>query len=382
MERFTIPRNIYYGKNALDSLRKIQGKNAVIVTGEKTVKENGTLDKVIEQLNKTYINVNVINGIPANPTKELVTRGAFHFGKYNPDWIIALGGGSVIDATKSMWVFYEHPKLEFEELITNKKLPKIRHKSRFIAIPTTYSVSSMTPVAMVSDWDTRFKWTVSDYQLTPDMTIIDNNIIKHIQGDVLLYSAMDSLSHAFESYTAKNTNTFSKALSIDAIKTITENIEQAYNGNEESKINLQYASIQAGMSCGNTGLGICHTLCDVTELLFTTQSPPHGLLSAMYLPYIIKYNSQKSDKYSPILKNMEINRIDELCENLISLNEKLGIPTSLKKLGIDFEDILIDKEELMDKVLLDENTSNNVRPVRDEDVIPLFENIFEGSLDF
>ena len=382
MKRFTIPRNIYHGQYVFDALRKIKGKSALIITGEKTVKENGILEKTLQQLKKTNIPVNIINGIPSNPTKELVSRGAFHFGKYIPDWIIALGGGSVIDAAKTMWIFYEHPNLNFEELITNKKLPKIRHKARFIAIPTTYSVSSLTPVAMVSDWDTRFKWTISDYQLTPDMTIIDNTITQHINGDILKYSAMDTLSHGFESYTAKNNNKFSQALSLDGIKTTIQNIQKAYKGNENAKIQLQYSSSQIGMACGNTGLGLTHALCDVTELLFKTGTIPHGLLSAMYLPYIIKYNSTKSEKYTEILNTLKLNNVDELCEKLIQINKELKIPTSLKEYGVDFDDILINKEELIDKVLLDENTSNNLRTVEDEDIMLLFENIYEGSLKF
>ena len=382
MERFTIPRNIYYGQYALDALRKIKGKSALIITGEKTVKENKILEQTLQQLQKTNIPTNIINGIPPNPTKELVSRGAFHFGKYIPDWIIAIGGGSVIDAAKTMWIFYEHPNLEFEELITNKKLPKIRQKARFVAIPTTYSVSALTPVAMVSDWDTRFKWTISDYQLTPDMTIIDNNIIQHLKGNILKHSAMDTLSHAFESYTAKNTNKFSQALSIDAIKTIINNIKKAYNEDNNAKIQLQYSSSQIGMACGNTGLGLTHALCDVTELLFKTGSIPHGLLSAMYLPYVIKYNSIKSEKYTEILNTLELNNIDELCQKLIQINKELKIPISLKEYGVDFEDILINKEELIDKVLLDENTDNNLRTVEDEDILTLFENIYNGTFNF
>ena len=382
MKRFTIPRNIYYGKYAFDALRKIKGKSALIITGEKTVKQNGTLEQIIEQLKKANIPANIINGIPTNPTKELVSRGAFHFKKYTPDWIIALGGGSVIDAAKTMWIFYEHPNLKFEDLITNKKLPKIRLKSRFIAIPTTYSVSSLTPIAMISDWDTRFKWTISDYQLTPDMTIIDNQITQHLNGNILKYSAMDTLAHGFESYTAKNTNPYSQALSIDGIKTIINNITKAHQGNNTAKTNLQHASSQIGMSCGNTGLGITHTLCDVTELLFNTNPTPHGLLSAMYLPYTIKYNSKKTNKYQTILNNLKINNINQLCEKIIEINKQLNIPCSLKEHGIKFEDIPINKEEIIDKVLLDENTTNNIRTVKDEDIIPLFKNIYEGNLNF
>lgn len=389
MDRFTVSRNIYHGDHAFDSLVKLKGKSALIVTGENSVRDNGILDNVLSHFKDSGIKVNVINGIPSNPTKELVSRGAFHFGNYSPDWIIALGGGSVIDAAKVMWIFYEHPNIKFDDLISNKNLPRLRSKSRFVAIPTTFSVSSVTPVAMISDWDTRFKWIVSDFQLIPDMIIMDNSIVDNINDNVLVYSIMDSLAHAFESFMAVNSNSLSDSLSLGAIDTIFRNVEDGFNGDREAKIKLQYASLSAGMSSGNAGLGICHSLCDVSELLFKDANIPHGLLSAIYLPYTIKYNSiTNREDYVSIARRCGIMGFDadELFDNLfdfvLDLNRVFNIPSSLKELDVNFSDITDNREELIDKVLLDENTKNNPRTVKDEDVMLLFENIYKGSYDF
>ena len=163
MEEFSIPRNIYYGKDALSELRKIKGKSALVVMGGGSVKENGILDKVLDNLKFSGMAVNVINGIPSNPDKELIVRGAFHLSKYRPDWIVALGGGSVIDAAKAMWLWYEQPDLNINRLTSGVDFPELRKKAHFIAIPTTSGTGSeVSPVTVITDLDTRFKYAVSN----------------------------------------------------------------------------------------------------------------------------------------------------------------------------------------------------------------------------
>jgi alcohol dehydrogenase class IV len=389
MEKFKIPRNIYFGEDSLDALRKLKGKSALVIIGGKSMKENGILDKVIKNLRFTGMVVNVINGIPSNPEKELLANGAFHFNKYRPDWIVALGGGSVIDAAKAMWIFYEHPNLTFDELLTSPEFPKLRSKSRFVAIPSTSGTGSeVSPVSVITDMDTRFKWAINNSQLVPDMVILDPSIVESLPEEMIAYTGMDALTHAIESYVGLSNQPFSNALALDAIKNIFTYLPLSYDGDLNAREKVHYAASQAGMAFSNANLGIVHTLSDITGVLFTTGFIPHGLANAIYLPYCIKFNALTApERYVEIGHFIGLNGDDEevindLCAKIFELNQKFKIPHDLKEYGVNFDEITDNDAELMDKALQDECTNNNPRKIEGEMVMGLLHHIYEGIEDF
>ena len=389
MEEFSIPRNIYYGKDALSELRKIKGKSALVVMGGGSVKENGILDKVLDNLKFSGMAVNVINGISSNPDKELIVRGAFHLSKYRPDWIVALGGGSVIDAAKAMWLWYEQPDLNINRLTSGVDFPDLRKKAHFIAIPTTSGTGSeVSPVTVITDLDTRFKYAVSNLQLVPDIAILDPSTVENLPSEIIAYTGMDALTHAIEEYVGLSHQPFSDALALDAIKTIIENLPKSYNGDLNARENMHYAATRAGMAFGNSNLGIVHTLSDITGALFSDGFIPHGLANAIYLPYCIRFNSKQApERYIELACNLGFNgndeeKINQLINKIFELNQTFKIPHSLKEYGVQYDEIMDNEAELKDKALADGCTSNNPRKIQDDDIMLLLKNIYEGNEDF
>ena len=177
MVRFTIPREVYFGENALDKLASISGSKAMLVVGSERLKKDGTTAKIQSLLKKAGIESDIFSGIEADPSITTVMKGVAAMNSYNPDWIIGIGGGSPIDAAKAMWIFYEHPDFTFEEAAKPFNLPELRRKARFIAIPTTSGTGTeVTSFSVITDYETGMKYPIADYNITPDIAIVDTDI--------------------------------------------------------------------------------------------------------------------------------------------------------------------------------------------------------------
>ena len=248
MTRFTIPRDVYFGENALDQLASISGKRAMLVVGSERLKKDGTVAKIQTLLAKAGIQSDTFSGIEADPSIATVMKGVEAMNSFSPDWIIGIGGGSPIDAAKAMWIFYEHPDFTFEEAAKPFSLPELRHKARFIAIPTTSGTGSeVTAFSIITDQDSGIKYPIADYNITPDMAILDTSLVASMTPTLVADTGMDALTHAIEAYTSTVSNPITDGLAIKAIQMVIDNLLNSYQGDAAARVNVHIAQCLAGM---------------------------------------------------------------------------------------------------------------------------------------
>ena len=201
MARFTLPRDIYHGKGCLAELKNLKGKKAVLVVGGGSMKRQGFLDKAVNYLREGGMEVQLIEGVEPDPSVETVMKGAKVMQEFQPDWIVAMGGGSPIDAAKAMWTFYEYPDTKFEDLITPFGFPELRQKARFAAIPSTSGTATeVTAFSVITDYNTGIKYPLADFNITPDVAIVDPELVEGLPVNQVAYTGMDALTHAIEAY--------------------------------------------------------------------------------------------------------------------------------------------------------------------------------------
>ena len=201
MARFTLPRDIYHGKGCLEELKNLKGTKAVLVVGGGSMKRQGFLDKAINYLKEGGMEVQLIEGVEPDPSVETVMKGAKVMQEFQPDWIVAMGGGSPIDAAKAMWAFYEYPNTKFEDLITPFGFSELRQKAKFAAIPSTSGTATeVTAFSVITDYNTGIKYPLADFNITPDVAIVDPELVEGLPVKQVAYTGMDALTHAIEAY--------------------------------------------------------------------------------------------------------------------------------------------------------------------------------------
>jgi alcohol dehydrogenase class IV len=324
---FRIPKDIVFGEYALEYLSTLEGKKAMIVTGGNSMKKFGFLDEAKTQLEKANIEVEIFDGVEANPSVETVESGAKAMSIFEPDWIIALGGGSALDAAKIMWAFYEHPELKFEDIIEPGSLPKLRNKAKLVAIPSTSGTASeITAFSVITDTKKHIKYPLVSTEMIPDIAILDPALPAKMPKHITANTGMDVLAHAIEAYVSTAASPYTDALAIQAIKLVLENIVTAYEhgDNMEARNNMHNASALAGMAFTNASLGLIHSLAHKIGGEFGIT---HGLTNAILLPYIIQFNRKSTDKVSKLEKDLGI---ENLSSCIKELNEKLDIPLNFK----------------------------------------------------
>ena len=324
---FRIPKDIVFGEYALEYLSTLEGKKAMIVTGGNSMKKFGFLDEAKTQLEKANIEVEIFDGVEANPSVETVESGAKAMSIFEPDWIIALGGGSALDAAKIMWAFYEHPELKFEDIIEPGSLPKLRNKAKLVAIPSTSGTASeITAFSVITDTKKHIKYPLVSTEMIPDIAILDPALPAMMPKHITANTGMDVLAHAIEAYVSTAASPYTDALAIQAIKLVLENIVTAYEhgDNMEARNNMHNASALAGMAFTNASLGLIHSLAHKIGGEFGIT---HGLTNAILLPYIIQFNRKSTDKVSKLEKDLGI---ENLSSCIKELNEKLDIPLNFK----------------------------------------------------
>ncbi|MCM3114190.1 bifunctional acetaldehyde-CoA/alcohol dehydrogenase [Neobacillus sp. MER 74] len=365
---FKVPSQIFFEKNSIQMLASIPGiSKAFIVTSNSAVK-NGYVDKVVYYLNKNQrkIQFETFSEVEPEPSIDTVKIGAERIRRFQPDCIIALGGGSVIDSAKAMWLFYEHPETDFHSL-TQKffdpskrvvKFPALRGKAKFIAIPTTSGTGSeVTAFSVISDNKTNIKYPLADFQLTPDVAIIDPQFVMTVPKHVTADTGMDVLTHAIESYVSVLANDYTDGLALKAIQLVFKYLPIAYRdgSNELAREKMHNASTIAGMAFANSFLGINHSLAHVLGAEFDI---PHGRANAILLPHVIRYNAAKPNKfmtypkyenfiaderYAEIAKMLGLpagtteEGIESLVRAIIKLTKELEIPMSIEASGVDKE---------------------------------------------
>lgn len=368
---FKVPNMIVSGEGSIEYLSQIEGEKAIIVTGGSSMKKFGFIEKAQNYLSKAGIQVIIIDDVNPNPTLEEIIKGSKTMLKFDPDWIIAIGGGSSLDAAKGMWIFYEHPKLDFKSIIGPNSIPKLRNKAKFIAIPSTSGTASeITGCSVITDTTTHTKYPIVSYELTPDVAILDIDLPKKMPKSITAHTGMDVMSHALEAYVSTIANSLTDPLALEAARLVFEWLPKAYGNGQhmESRKAMHHASTIAGMAFANVSLGIVHSLAHSLGGQFGIT---HGLANAILLPYVIEYNRQNTNKYDLIEKKFGISNLSDAIRNL---NEILEIPISFNKLNqIDekkFKDVLI---EMSENAYKDACTATNPRELAE-----LYKNAYYG----
>ncbi|MDR9797156.1 iron-containing alcohol dehydrogenase [Aeribacillus pallidus] len=377
MNRFTIPRDIYFGENALDVLKTLEGSKAVLVIGGSSVKKNGNLDKIQQLLSEANIETTVIEGITTEPTTQMVKKGVRVLNDFQPDWVIGIGGGSVMDAAKAMWLFYEHQELTFEEATRPFSLPRLRTKAKFVGIPTTSgSASEISNLSVITDAETGVKYPLADFELTPDMAIIDPVMVQSMPKHVIAYSGMDAITHSIEAYVAKPRTVFTDSMAIEAAEVLKENLLASYLGDLKAREQVHYAQAMAGMAFANAVLGNVHSLSHKSGPTFNIA---HGCANAIYLPYVIQFNRKVvEDRYASIAERLGLKGENnkELVDSLISwirdLNQNMNIPNTLQEYGVSEEMFHAHVDEMAVNAVKDPCTSTNPRETSVEEMKKLY----------
>jgi alcohol dehydrogenase class IV len=233
--RFTIPRDIYFGRGTLEMLKQVKGKKAVIITGGSSMQKTGFLDKTKKYLQEAGLDVEVYEGVEPDPSVETVMKGAQFMKEHAPDVIVSIGGGSPIDAAKAMWIFYEHPEIKFDDVKNPFTVPELRKKAIFIAVPSTSGTATeVTAFSVITDYTTKIKYPLADYNLTPDIAIVDPDLADTMPKELIAHTGMDALTHAVEAYVATAASEFTDPLALHAIKLIITNLVMSHEGRKES----------------------------------------------------------------------------------------------------------------------------------------------------
>lgn len=387
MARFTLPRDIYYGKGSLETLKSLKGERAIVVVGGGSMKRFGFLDKTVDYLKEAGMEIKLIENVEPDPSVETVMRGAEIMREFQPDWIISIGGGSPIDAAKAMWAFYEYPDTTFEQLITPFNFPELRVKARFAAIPSTSgSATEVTAFSVITDYQKGIKYPLADFNITPDIAILDPVIAETMPQSLTAHTGMDALTHAIEAYVSTMNSPFTDPLALKAIVMVNENILASYNKDKHAREQMHYAQCLAGMAFSNALLGIVHSMAHKTGAAFSTGHIPHGCANAIYLPYVIQYNDIfASERYAQIARAMGLNGksagelTDNLCKRIRELNKKMGIPATLKEFGIDENEFREKLTEISKNAVGDACTGSNPRPITPVQMEKLFTCIYYGN---
>ena len=384
MARFTLPRDIYHGECSLEVLKTLKGKKAFVVVGGGSMKRFGFLQKVEDYLKEAGMEVELFEGVEPDPSVETVMKGAEAMRKFQPDWIVAMGGGSPIDAAKAMWIFYEYPDFTFEQAVVPFGLPELRQKAKFVAIPSTSGTATeVTAFSVITNYTEKIKYPLADFNITPDIAIVDPELAQTMPAKLVAHTGMDALTHAIEAYTASLRSNFSDPLAIKAIEMVNENLVKSFEGDKTARNLMHEAQCLAGMAFSNALLGIVHSMAHKVGAVFHI---PHGCANAIFLPYVIKYNRKVcEDRYADIARALKLegNTDAELTDSLIKLinefNDDLSIPHSMKEYGVEEADFKSNVKFIAHNAILDACTGSSPREIDEETMEKLFECTYYGT---
>ena len=406
MQWFKIPNKIYFEAGSIQYLEKMPDISKAFIVTDQGMVRLGYVDKILYYLRKRekYVHSQIFADVESDPSFDTIKKGVEMMNNFQPDVIIAIGGGSPIDAAKGMWLFYEHPdadiegmKLKFMDIRKRTyKFPKLETKAKMVAIPTTSGTGSeVTSFAVITDKEKNKKYPLADYELTPDVAIVDTDLVMSLPKSITADTGMDVLTHALEAYVSNMASDYTDGLAEKAAELVFKNLRDAYNDgtNKYAREKMHNASTIAGMAFTNAFLGVCHSMAHKIGAEFHI---PHGRTNAILLPYVIKYNGvddptkfvsfPKYEYYIAKHKYAEISRRmnfpaytdDEGLESLVrevrKLNKDIGIPSSFKEAGIDEKEWLAKVDILADKAFEDQCTSANPR-------VPLVNEIKQILLD-
>ena len=408
MQWFKVPSKIYFERDAVQYLQTMKDVSKAMIVTDKTMVEHGFLQRIIEQLHlrRNHVTYTVFSDVEPDPDITTVTRGAEIMKTFAPDTIIALGGGSVMDAAKVMWLFYEQPHIDFRDLVQKFmdirkrafKFPELGEKARYVGIPTTSGTGSeVTPFAVISDKQHNRKYPLADYSLTPTVAIVDPAFVMTVPPHVVADTGMDVLTHAVEAYVSTLANDYTDGLALQAIKIVFQYLESSVkNADFESREKMHNASTMAGMAFANAFLGISHSMAHKIGGYFHTV---HGRTNAILLPYVIRYNGTRpaktatwpkynyyhaDEKYQDIARLLGLpaatpeEAVSAFAQAVYELGERVGIKMSFRDQGIDEKTWMAAAEEIAYLAYEDQCSPANPRLAMVSDMKEILEDAYYG----
>ncbi len=403
MFRFTLPRDLYHGEGALEALKTFKGKRAIVCVGGGSM--NRFLDKAVSYLEEAGMEVQLFEGIEPDPSVETVMKGAQAMLDFQPDWIVAIGGGSPIDAAKAMWIKYEYPDITFEDMCKVFGIPALRKKAHFCAISSTSGTATeVTAFSIITDYEKGIKYPIADFEITPDVAIVDPALAQTMPKKLVAHTGMDAITHAVEAYVSTANCDYTDPLALHAIKMIQNDLVDSYNGDEEKRNAMHNAQCLAGMAFSNALLGIVHSMAHKTGAAFADYGAHiiHGAANAMYLPKVIAFNAKDetaAKRYGDIADFMGLGgnsteeKIKLLIDYLRKMNDELNIPHCIKNYGADSypteqgfvpEDVFLERlPEIAKNAIGDACTGSNPRQPSQEEMEKLLKCCYyDTEVDF
>lgn len=410
---FRAPEKVYIKKGclpvALEELKSVMDKKRVFIVTDKFLFENNFTNCITNKLNELGITYAIFSDVAPDPSLSCAKEGAKVMSEFKPDCIIALGGGSAMDAAKIMWVLYEHPEVDFLDMAMRfmdirKRVytfPKMGEKAYFIAVPTSSGTGSeVTPFAVITDDSTNVKYPLADYELLPNMAIVDTDLMMSAPKGLTSVSGMDALVHSIEAYVSMMHTEITDGLALEAIKIIFEYLPRAYeNGNDvEAREKMAHAATIAGMAFANAFLGICHSM---GHKLGAFHHLPHGLTVTLVLPEVIRYNSadipnkmgtfpqyeypNTLNRYAKIADTLGITgnsdkeKVDNLIIKIEELMDKVGMKHTIKEYDIDEKYFLDTLDEMSTQAFDDQCTGANPRYPTIEELKDIYKKVYYGN---
>ncbi|NES69426.1 MAG: iron-containing alcohol dehydrogenase, partial [Okeania sp. SIO2D1] len=410
---FRVPPKIYFKYGALPTaMRELAGKQRAFIVTDKPIYELGMTRGLENVLDEVEIKYDIFYDVEPDPSLDTVNRGLEMMRKFNPDVIIAIGGGSPMDAAKIMWLMYEHPEIEFEGLAMRfmdirkrvYDLPPLGEKAILVAVPTTSGTGSeVTPFAVVTDRQNNIKYPLADYALTPTMAIVDPELVLNMPKSLTAFGGVDALTHAVEAYVSVLASEYTNGLSLEAIRLIFKYLPSAFkNGANDPKARekMHYAATMAGMAFANGFLGVCHSIAHQLGAIFHI---PHGLANALMISHIIRYNATDAPfkqatfsqykypnakwRYSRIADYLSLGgetedeKVDLLIAAIEELKSQVGIPKAIKDVvSVSEAEFFAKLDDLADQAFDDQCTGSNPRYPLINDIKQLLTNAYHGDL--
>ncbi|MFL0248266.1 bifunctional acetaldehyde-CoA/alcohol dehydrogenase [Candidatus Clostridium stratigraminis] len=409
---FRVPEKIYFKFGCLPvALRelKVLGKKKAFIVTDKVLYDLGFIDIVIKVLEEIGIDYKVFYDVAPDPTLATARKGAAEMASFKPDTVIALGGGSPMDAAKIMWVLYEHSEVRFEDLAMRfmdirKRVytfPKMGEKAMMVAIPTSAGTGSeVTPFAVITDEKTEVKYPLADYELTPDMAIVDTELMMKMPKGLTAASGIDALTHALEAYVSVLASEYTNGLALEAIRLIFKYLPAAYNEgttNIKAREKMAHASTMAGMAFANGFLGICHSM---AHKLGSMHHIPHGIANALMIDEVIKYNAVDNPRkqaafpqykypnakfryariadYLNLGGNSEDEKVELLIKAIQDLKAQVNMPKTIKEAGVSEKNFYITLDEMSEQAFDDQCTGANPRYPLISEIKQMYSSAYEN----
>ena len=409
---FKVPPKVYFKPGCLSlALKELKGKKKAFIVTDKPLFDLGYTQKITDILEPLGIQYKIFSDVKPDPDLTTINKARDMVNSFEPDVLIALGGGSPIDATKILWIMYEHPELKFEDLARRfmdirKRIfefPEMGKKAEMVAIPTTSGTGSeVTPFSIITDDSTGVKYAIADYSLTPSMAIVDTDLVLTMPKGLCAASGIDVMTHALESYVSSMATDYTRGLSVEAGKLIYENLVDSYEtGNAESREKVHHAATIAGMAFANAFLGVCHSMAHKLGAAFHI---PHGFANALLICQVIRYNAtdcpakqatfpqyrfpNTKAAYASFARGIGLKgktddeAVDNLIKALEDLKKKLNIPASIKEWGVNEQEWEEALKTLPELAFDDQCTGANPRYPLFKEIEQMYRYAYEGVTDF